>query len=88
MIRITTEDNPWNPFTNWDEWYHYDIVNGYQTCEKVDRLAKTSEALPDSENINILNDAYDRLVSLGAISNTGKMVKYKKVYSDLNENKS
>lgn len=88
MIRITTEDNPWNPFTNWDEWYHYDIVNGYQTCEKVDRLAKTSEALPDSENINILNDAYDRLVSLGAISNTGKMVKYKKVYSDLNGNKS
>ena len=35
---VTTIDNPWNPFTNWDEWYAYDEWHGYHTCSLVDRL--------------------------------------------------
>ena len=50
MVRITTEDNPFDPFTEWNEWYFYDLSKGYSTCERLDRLAKTSSELSDEIN--------------------------------------
>lgn len=29
---LTTTDNPWNPFTNWDEWYAYDEDKAHPYC--------------------------------------------------------
>ena len=81
MVRITTEDNPFDPFTEWNEWYFYDLSKGYSTCERLDRLAKTSSELSDEINDEELNDAIDQLVELGAIGKDGSIVKYKKVES-------
>lgn len=81
MVRITTEDNPFNPFTEWNEWYFYDLSKGYSTCERLDRLAKTSSELSDEINDEELNDAIDQLIELGAIGKDGSIVKYKKVES-------
>lgn len=81
MVRITTEDNPFDPFTEWNEWYFYDLSKGYSTCERLDRLAKTSSELSDEINDEELNDAIDQLIELGAIGNDGSIVKYKKVES-------
>lgn len=39
---ITTTDNPWNPQSNFDEWYKFDTDMGYFTPQ---RLAKTIEYL-------------------------------------------
>ncbi len=30
-VRLTTVDNPYDPFTQWDEWYAYDEGKGYAT---------------------------------------------------------
>ena len=81
MVRITTEDNQFDPFTEWNEWYFYDLSKGYSTCERLDRLAKTSSALSDEINDEELNDAIDQLIELGAIGKDGSIVKYKKVES-------
>ena len=81
MVRITTEDNPFDPFTEWNEWYFYDLSKGYSTCERLDRLAKTSSELSDEINDEELNDAIDQLRELGAIGKDGSIVKYKKVES-------
>lgn len=81
MVRITTEDNPFDPFTEWNEWYFYDLSKGYSTCERLDRLAKTSSELSDEINDEELNDAIDQLIELGAIGKDGSIVKYKKVES-------
>ena len=81
MVRITTEDNPFDPFTEWNEWYFYDLSKGYFTCERLDRLAKTSSELSDEINDEELNDAIDQLIELGAIGKDGSIVKYKKVES-------
>lgn len=81
MVRITTEDNPFNPFTEWNEWYFYDLSKGYSTCERLDRLAKTSSELSDEINDEELNDAIDQLIELGAVGKDGSIVKYKKVES-------
>ena len=81
MVRITTEENPFNPFTEWNEWYFYDLSKGYSTCERLDRIAKTSSELSDEVNDEELNDAIDQLIELGAVGKDGSIVKYKKVES-------
>lgn len=46
---LTTNDNPYNPFDEWDAWYNYDEQNGYHTSEYIARVAKVSQSMSDSE---------------------------------------
>lgn len=80
MVRVTTTDNPFNPFTEWDEWYFYDLSKGYSTCERLDRLSNTSSQLSDELNNEELEQAIDQLVEVGAIGKDGTIVDYVKVY--------
>lgn len=61
-IALTTSDNPYNPFTEWDEWYQYDEAHGYHSCSVLARIANTSMGLPPSENEAIIEQAIDRIV--------------------------
>lgn len=74
---VTTVDNPWNPFTNWDEWYRYDLGKGYFTCQRLARLAPVSEVLPDNVNYETIMEAMNELVKLGAFDKEGNFVEYK-----------
>lgn len=69
---LTTTDNPFDPFTQFEEWFNYDETKGYCTCSYLARIAKTSDFLPDSMNLNEINRAMDEIVSIN-----GEM--YKKV---------
>ena len=80
MVRVTTADNPFNPFTEWDEWYFYDLSKGYSTCERLDRLSNTSSQLSDEVNNEELEQAIDQLVEVGAVGKDGTIVDYVKVY--------
>ena len=43
-IWITTEDNPWCPFTQWNKWCKFDgLEMGYNTLGKLDKEALWSE---------------------------------------------
>ena len=46
---LTTIDNPWHPFTNFDEWMTYDHEMGYDTLCYLDRIANASEELSDND---------------------------------------
>lgn len=59
---LTTVDNPYNPFVQFDEWYAYDQSRGYNTCEYLARIAPTSIELTDEENDVILNDAITEIL--------------------------
>lgn len=80
MVRVTTTDNPFNPFTEWDEWYFYDLSKGYSTCERLDILSNTSSQLSDELNNEELEQAIDQLVEVGAVGKDGTIVDYVKVY--------
>lgn len=60
---ITTMDNPWNPFTHFDEWYRYDMSMGYGTCSILARLAKTSRELPDEMNEEAIDEAMNEMTN-------------------------
>lgn len=49
---ITTTDNPYDPFTEWDQWYAWDERQGHHTSGLVARFTVTSEDLsvPDQED--------------------------------------
>ena len=36
---LTTVDNPFDPFTRFDEWLEYDTHMGYNTAAFLDRIA-------------------------------------------------
>lgn len=59
---LTTVDNPYNPFVQFDEWYAYDQSRGYNTCEYLARIAHTSIELTDEENDLLLNDAITEII--------------------------
>ena len=42
MKLLTTIDNPYNPFSNWDEWFMTDLQLGYDTCGLLARVSNDS----------------------------------------------
>ena len=60
--RLSTIDNPYNPFDNFDEWLVYDVTHGYNTCGYLARIARTSDQLTDEENNEEVEHAIDEII--------------------------
>lgn len=73
---LTTIDNPYDPFEQFVSWYMYDIEKGWNSCEYLARLARTSDQLSDEENNAEIEQAIDRIVELD-FTNMRKKVKRK-----------
>lgn len=58
---LTTVDNPYDPFTQFDDWYLFDELKGYCTCGLIDRIAKTSDELSDADNKIIIDTAIEEI---------------------------
>lgn len=59
---LTTLDNPYDPFVQFDEWMRYDIDKGYNSCAYLARIAETADELSDEENENEIERAIDEIV--------------------------
>lgn len=64
IVAITTVDNPYDPFTQFDEWLLYDKAKNYNSCEKLARIAKTSDQFSDYRNQQAIEEAIDRIIAL------------------------
>ena len=63
---LTTDDNPYNPFTQWPEWYMYDETSGHHTTGLLARMVKTSSEMSEADQLKAIEDAMDEIVSLNA----------------------
>ena len=63
-VMLTTIDNPFSPFTQWDEWVRYDEDKKYFTCAYLARIAKTSDELTDSDYEQAIENAINEIISL------------------------
>jgi hypothetical protein len=57
---LTTFDNRFDPFDDWDNWYRFDHDKGYCTCEYIARVSSTSSELSEAdEELAILTAIYE-----------------------------
>ncbi len=66
---VTTLDNPYNFFTQFDEWFAFDTQMGYNTCSYVDRIAKTSNDMSDHDRKQAINDAVEEIARFNLTGN-------------------
>lgn len=79
VSRLTTVDNPFDPFDQFDEWFAFDEQKGYNTCGYLARIAKCSSELNAiDQNVEVSN-AIDEIVKLNLLGI------YKKVTREIDE---
>ncbi len=61
-VGITTRDNPYDPFEQFEQWFLYDVQKGYNSCGYLARIARTSDALSDEENALEVERAVDEII--------------------------
>ncbi len=76
-VFVTTSDNPYDYFTQFDEWYAFDVQKGYNTCAFVARLTLDSEYLTDEELHQDLEHAVDEICKYNVNGLYKKVVKDK-----------
>lgn len=59
---LSTIDNPFDPFTQFNEWLAYDIRLGYNTSGFLARVAKVSNDLSSTDQAQAIQDAIDEIV--------------------------
>lgn len=59
---LTTIDNPYNPFTQFNQWFLFDVEKGYDSCGYLGRIAHTSDELSDEENADEIERAIDEIL--------------------------
>ncbi len=74
-VFITTYDNPFDYFTQFEEWLNFDRQMGYFTLEYVGRLARVADDMSDETERLELERVLDSILEWN-----GDM--YKKVYSN------
>lgn len=76
---LTTVDNPFNPFTQYDQWFAWDLQAGYHTPGMLARITITSEDMSDADQSLAIEQAIDEIVEENVLG------LYRKVSIDENE---
>ena len=61
---LSTIDNPYNPFTNFDDWFAYDERQGYATLSYLARVTYQSNELSEVDQNIEYNRAIEEAVRL------------------------
>jgi len=73
-MMLTTLDNPFDPFTQYDDWNRFDCDNGYYTMNYIARIAVTTDELSEAIYNAAINHAIDEICEINVTGN------YKKVF--------
>ncbi len=63
---LTTVDNPYDPLTDFDNWYAYDESHGYCTSGYLARIAMNSYSLSESDQDQAVSDAIDEIILMNS----------------------
>jgi hypothetical protein len=77
--RLTTVDNPHDPFDDYPAWFAFDTSSGYHTPSFLARILKDSDQLSDADEELAISQAIDEIVQENVLGI------YKKVTRDIPE---
>lgn len=72
--RLTTIDNPFDPFEQFTSWYLFDVDKDYNTCSYLARIAQISDDMSQDEIDEETERAIDEIIKYDLLN------VYKKVY--------
>lgn len=78
-VALTTVDNPFDPFEQFNDWFEFDIEKGYYTCSRLARLANLSDDMSEAESNKEIERAIDELIKYDVFD------VYKKVTKETSE---
>lgn len=59
---LTTIDNPYSPFDQFEQWQLFDIEKRYFTCELLARFVHIEEDMSDKEKEEEMDRAIDEII--------------------------
>lgn len=59
---LSTLDNPYNPFDQFDEWFEYDTSCGYNTSAFLARIVQSSYEVSDTDQDLAIYQAIDEII--------------------------
>ena len=59
---LSTIDNPFNPFEDFDSWFLFDVEKGYNSCAYLARIARTSNEFTEEEEAEEIERAIDEII--------------------------
>ena len=72
---VTTLDNPFDPFSDFDNWKRFDEDHGYYTTELICRFLNVSDEFDDDLYNEQVEEAVDKVVHYNFYGNYRKVVK-------------
>ena len=79
---LSTVDNPYNPFDQFDDWYAWDERSGYHSTSFLDRIAYMSDELSEEDKNLVHERAIDEIVSENV---NGMFIKVSRETTDSNQ---
>lgn len=70
---VSTEDNPYNYYTEFDQWYREDLRLGYNTLGLLASRTRTSDALSFNLEVAAITDAIDEILEENVSGNRIKV---------------
>ena len=59
---LTTKDNPFDPFEQFDSWFMFDVEKGYYSCSRLARIAVFSDDMTEEEVNEETERAIDEII--------------------------
>lgn len=70
---LTTIDNPYNPSTQWDDWFAFDSSHGYNTPGLLARMVISSDELSEVDQDEARELAIDEIIQENTLGNLKKI---------------
>ncbi len=72
---LTTIDNPFSPFTQFEDWFAFDVSNGYHSSSYLARIVNSSEEISQADEDLLVENAIDEIVRLNILGIYRKVTK-------------
>lgn len=61
-VALTTKDNPYNPFTDFTNWFMFDIQKGYNSCGYLARVSNTTDDMSEEEEDEAVENGINEII--------------------------